>query len=268
MSIDEKYSAECLAAGFEYIGKSSRVNYSVVRCMVCGAIGEYQQTNIRAGTVRCKECQISKYKSVVKNGWSFINHFCEDRTTYVNLKHSCGGELVKVHVGAYLKGSYDCPHCQLTKYKSVVKNGWSFINHFCEDRTTYVNLKHSCSDDLVKVDVGAYLKGSYDCPRCMHTHFSDQSFFYVIQINDIIKLGISNRPDQRYTQYGLPEDSTIIEHLRIPLETKRDALVVESYAKQLVKDYKLPTDIAKQLFTQSGYNECYSLGSLDLLLTI
>lgn len=102
----------------------------------------------------------------------------------------------------------------------------------------------------------------------MHTHFNDPSYFYVIQVNDIIKLGISNRPDQRYKQYGLPDDSTITEHLRIPLETKRDALVVESYAKQLAKDYKIPTDVAKHVFTQSGYNECYSLGSLDLLLTI
>ena len=213
MSIVEKYTAECSAAGFEYIGKSSRVGYSVVKCMVCGAVDEFQQGNIRGGRVRCKDCQISKYQQASKDGWTFINHYCE--------------------------------------------------NH-----RSYVNIQHRCSDAIVKVEVGAYLNGSYDCPHCMHSHYSDQSYFYVIQVEDIIKLGISNRPAHRYTQYGLPEGANVIEHLRIPLENKRDALVVESYAKQLAKEYKIQPDIAKQVFTQSGYNECYSLESLDLLLTI
>ena len=102
----------------------------------------------------------------------------------------------------------------------------------------------------------------------MHTHFSDPSYFYVIQVGDIIKLGISNRPDERYTQYGLSDDSTIIEHLRIPLETKRDALLVESHAKQLVKDFKIPSEAAKQVFTKSGFNECYDIECLPMLMSI
>lgn len=109
MSVFEKYKAECLAEGFEYIGKSSRVKYSVVKCNVCGVVGEHSQDNIRAGKVRCKACHETKM---------------------------------------------------------------------------------------------------------------------------------------------------------------RDAMVVESYAKQLVKYYKIPTDIAKRVFTQSGYNECYTIESLGLLLTI
>lgn len=266
---ETKMREECSVEGFLYLWKSSRSGYSVTKCLVCGTVGEYQQSAIRAGNVRCKECQITKYKSAAKDGWSFVNHFRDGRLTFVNLKHDYCDDLVEVQVSAFLKGEYSCPHCQITKYKSAVKDGWEFINHFCENgRQTYVNLKHSCCDGLVIVQTGHFLNGAYECPHCMHTHFSDQSYFYVIQVGDIIKLGISNRPDQRYTQYGLPEDATITEHLRIPLETKRDALVVESYAKQLVKDCKLPTEIAKQVFTQSGYNECYSLESLDLLLTI
>ena len=323
MTLDEKYSEECKAVGFEHIGRGSRSGYSVTRCLVCGHVDDYQQAHIRAARIRCKECQIAKYKSAAKDGWEFINHIRESRETYVNLKHECCDDLVKVHVGAYLKGKYSCPHCQITKYKQAAKPGWTFVDHFCDGKSTYVNLKHSCGDDLVKVRIGdylngkyscphcqitkykqaakpgwafvdhfcdgkstyvnlkhscgddlvkvhasAYIRGSYDCQQCMHTHYNDQSYFYVIQVGDIIKLGISNRPDQRYTQYGLPDDATIIEHLRIPLESKRDALVVESHAKQLVKDFKIPTEISKQVFTKEGFNECYTIDSLDLLLTI
>lgn len=268
MSIVDKYMAECLACNLTYIGKSSRKDYSVVKCMVCGGVGEYQQVHIRAGNVRCKTCQIAKYKSAAKQGWLFVDHFRDGVTTYVILKHECGDDLVKVQVGHFLKGAYDCPHCQIAKYKSASKPDWVFVDHFRDGRQTYVNLKHECCDDLVKVSVGNYLNGEYSCPHCSHTHFNDPSYFYVIQVGDMVKLGISNRPDQRYTQYGLPDDSEIIEHLRIPLETKRDALVLESYAKQLVKYYKIPTDIAKQVFTKEGFNECYSLESHEYLLTI
>lgn len=265
---EAKWKVECEVVGFEYIGRGSRSGYSQVRCMVCGWVGEYQRSAIRAGKVKCSHCQITKYKQAAKDGWVFVDHFCENGQTYVNLKHECCDELVKVHASHYLKGKYSCPHCHITKYKSAVKDGWEFINHFRDGGSTYVNIKHSCGDELVKVKSGHYLNGVYDCPHCMHTHFSDPSYFYVIQVGDIIKLGISNRPDQRYTQYGLPYDSTITEHLRIPLETKRDALAFESYAKHLVKDFKIPTDIAKQVFTKAGFNECYSMESLEYLLSI
>lgn len=193
--------------------------------------------------------------------------------TKVNKSHSKCSCSVCGHVDNYVqgdirRGSVKCTSCQITKYKQAAKQGWTFIDNYRENKHTYVNIQHSCSDDLVKVDVGAYLKGEYSCPHCMHTHYSDPSYFYVIQVGDIIKLGISNRPDQRYTKYGLPDDSTIIEHLRIPLETKRDALVVESYAKQLVKDYKIPNEISKLVFTKSGYNECYDIECLPMLMSI
>ena len=266
MSIDEKYKAECLAEGFVYLGKSDRRNYSVVKCNVCGGVGEYVQGHIRAGKVRCNECQESKIREECSaEGFTWIEKVDKNRS-----RCSCN---VCGHVDVFAQaniraGNVRCKACQNTNYKSAAKDGWEFINHFCEERKTYVNLKHYCCDDLVEVDIGNYIKGKYSCPHCSHTHYNDQSYFYVIQVGDIIKLGISNRPDQRYTQYGLPEDSTIIEHLRIPLETKRDALVVESHAKQLVKDFKIPSDIAKQMFTKSGHNECYSIDALDLLLTI
>lgn len=265
---EKKMREECSAEGFTWLGKVDAKN-SKCSCNVCGHVDEYEQSNIRAGRVRCKACQITKYESAAKDGWVFVDHFRKNGQTFVNLKHDCGDVLVKVHVSHYLKGVYDCPHCQIAKYQHAAKGGWTFVNHFCENgRQTFVNLKHSCCDELVKVHVGAYLKGEYSCPHCMYSHFSDPSYFYVIQVGDIVKLGISNRPSQRYTQYGLPDDSTITEHLRIPLETKRDALAVESYAKQLAKDFKIPTDIAKEVFTKAGFNECYSMESLEYLLTI
>ena len=265
--LSEKYAAECIAAGFEYVGKSSRKDYSMVKCMTCGADDEFAQHHIRAGRVQCKHCHETKLiNECLAEGFGYLGK--SSRVGYSVTKCMTCGTVDEFAQYSIRTGRVRCGACKITKYKSAAKDGWTFDGHYCVDRQTYVNLKHSCSDNVVKVRVGAYLDCSYDCPICMHTHYDDPSFFYVIQVGDIIKLGISNRPDQRYTQYGLPDDSTITEHIRIPLETKRDALVVESYAKQLVKDYKIPSTLAKHVFTKEGFNECYSIDSLDLLLTI
>ena len=260
-----KMVEECKAVGFTWVGRAGGA-YSKCSCNVCGHVDDYRQDHIRRGNVKCSQCYETKMReecSAVGLTW----------IAKVDAKYSMCSCNVCGHVDDYVqsdirRGEVKCTACQITKYKSKLKQGWTFINHYYENKQSYVNLKHSCSDTIVKVHTSNYLKGSYDCPHCMHTHYSDQSFFYVIQVCDIIKLGISNRPDQRYTQYGLSDDSTIIEHLRIPLETKRDALVVESYAKQLVKDYKIPTEISKQVFTESGYNECYDIECLPMLMNI
>lgn len=49
MSLSEKYTAECLAEGFEYLGRGTRKGYSIVKCMVCGTVDEFQQGDIRRG---------------------------------------------------------------------------------------------------------------------------------------------------------------------------------------------------------------------------
>lgn len=260
-----KWREECSAVGLMWLGKAGG-GYSKCSCNVCGHVDNYQQGDIRRGKVKCSHCHETKLREECSaEGLTWI--------AKVNKSHSKCSCNICGHVDDYQQGhirlgKVKCTACQITKYKAALKDGWTFIDHYRENKHTYVNLKHSCSDDLVKADVGHYLKCVYDCPHCMHTHFSDPSYFYVIQVGDIIKLGISNRPNQRYTQYGLPDDSTIIEHLRIPLETKRDALVVESYAKQLVKDYKIPTEISKQVFTKEGFSECYDIECLPMLMNI
>lgn len=262
---ESKWKAECETEGLTWIEKVDK-NCSKCSCMVCGHVDEYDQGAIRRGRVKCSKCHETKMREECKVvGLIWLSK--------VNGQYSKCSCMVCGHIDTYQQanirlGKVKCTNCQITKYKTAVKPGWEFINHFSDGRLTYVNLRHNCCDDLVKVRVSDYLRGEYDCPHCSHTHFSDPSYFYVIQVGDIVKLGISNRPDQRYTQYGLPEDATVIEHLRIPLESKRDALVVGSYAKQLVNDYKIPTEISKQLFTKGGFNECYSIDSLDHLLTI
>lgn len=260
-----KWREECKAVGLTWLGK---VDWSRSKCScnVCGHVDEYVQGAIRRGKVKCSQCHETK----MREECSAVGLMWMAKVNKSHSKCSCNmcGHVDNYVQGDIRRGEVKCTACQITKYKQAAKQGWTFIDHYCENKSTYVNLKHSCSDAIVKVHIGAYLKGSYDCPHCMHTHYSDPSYFYVIQVGDIIKLGISNRPNQRYTKYGLPNDLTITEHLRIPLETKRDALVVESYAKQLVKDFKIPSEVAKQVFTKSGYNECYAIDSLGHLLAI
>ena len=265
ISKQEEWKAECEAVGLTWIEKVNG-HYSKCSCDVCGHVDDYRQDSIRCGNVRCKQCHETKMREECKSvGFTWLG-----KVDGYYSKCSCDvcGHVDDYRQDSIRRGTVSCSNCQITKYNSAAKRGFEFINHFRDGRRTYVNVKHSCCDDLVKVDIGAYLRGSYDCQHCMHTHYNDPSYFYVIQVESIIKLGISNRPDERYTQYGLPEDATIIEHLRIPLESKRDALVVESYAKQLVKDYKIPTEVSKQVFTKEGFNECYTIESLEYLLTI
>jgi len=263
--LDTKMSEECKAVGLTWIAKVNK-SHSKCSCNVCGHVDDYGQGDIRRGNVKCSHCHETK----MREECSAVGFTWVGRAGGVYSKCSCNvcGHVDDYHQGAIRRGAVKCAACQITKYKAAPKDGWTFIDHYRENKQTYVNIQHSCSDTIVKVKSGNYLNGSYDCPHCIHTHFSDPSYFYVIQVGDIIKLGISNRPDQRYTKYGLPNDLTITEHLRIPLENKRDALVVESYAKQLVKDYKIPTEISKQVFTKSGYNECYDIDCLPMLMNI
>lgn len=260
-----KWIEECKAVGLMWLGKVDG-KYSKCACSMCGHVDNYVQGHIRNGKVKCSLCHETKLREECSAvGLTWIEKV--DKNYSKCSCNMCG------HVDSYVqnhirRGNVKCTACQITKYKAALKDGWTFISNYGENRKSYVNIQHSCSDAIVKVHIGAYLKGVYDCPHCSHTHYSDPSYFYVIQVGDIIKLGISNRPDQRYTKYGLPDDASIIEHLRIPLETKRDALVVESYAKQLVKDFKIPSEVAKQVFTKSGYNECYDIDSLGHLLAI
>ncbi len=260
-----QWSEECRAVGFTWIAKVD-ANYSMCSCNVCGHVDNYNQGHIRRGNVKCSHCHNTKMSeecSAVGLTW-----IAKVGRTYSKCSCNVCGHVDDYRQDNIRRGKVKCTACQIIKYKSKLKQGWTFINHYYENKQTYVNLKHNCSDDWVKVSVSNYLNGVYDCPHCMHTHYSDQSYFYVIQVGDIIKLGISNRPDQRYKQYGLSDDLTIIEHLRIPLETKRDALVVESYAKQLAKDFKIPTEISKQVFTKEGFNECYEIECLPMLMSI
>ncbi len=262
---EAKMREECKAVGFTWVEKVDK-RHSKCSCNVCGHVDNYHQGNIRGGNVKCSNCHNTK----MREECSAVGLTWIEKVDKCHSKCSCN---VCGHVDNYAqahirRGGVKCTSCQIIKYKQAAKQGWTFINHYRENNHTYINTQHNCSDTIVKVKSGNYLKGAYDCHHCMHTHFSDPSYFYVIQVGDIIKLGISNRPDQRYKQYGLPDDSTIIEHLRIPLETKRDALVVESYAKQLVKDYKIPSDAAKQVFTKSGHNECYDIECLPMLMSI
>lgn len=262
---ETKWREECKAEGLIWIEKVDAA-YSKCSCNVCGHVDNYDQGQIRRGKVKCSNC----YQARMSEECSAVGLTWIEKVDKRNSKCSCNvcGHIDNYDQNQIRRGDVKCTPCQITKYKSKLKQGWTFIDHCCENKQTYVNIQHSCSDAIVKVQSGNYLNGVYDCPHCMHTHFSDPSYFYVIQVEDIIKLGISNRPSQRYTQYGLPDDSTIIEHLRIPLENKRDALVVESYAKQLVKDFKIPSEAAQQVFTKSGFNECYDIECLPMLMNI
>ena len=262
---ETKMIQECAAQGFEWISKVDGFN-SLCRCLTCGHEDTFNQGNMRDGRVKCSRCHEKKMiHECAAQGFEWISKV--DRFKSLCRCLTCGHEDT-FNQGNMRDGRVKCSQCQITKYQQAAKEGWAFINHCRENGLTYVNLKHSCCDDLVKVNISAYLNGSYDCPHCSHTHFNEVSYFYVIQVEDIVKLGISNRPNQRYAKYGLPKGSMVIEHLRIQLKSKRDALVVESYAKQLVKDFKLSVNDARKVFTASGYTECYDLKSLPLLLGI
>ncbi len=260
-----KWMEECSAVRLTWLSKVDG-NYSKCSCNVCGHVDNYQQSAIRRGNVKCSHCYETKISEECKAAGFTLVVKVDGR--YSKCTCNVCGHVDNYNQANIRRGNVKCTSCQITKYKAVLKDGWTFINHYQENNLTCMNLKHNCSDAIVKVHLSAYLNGAYDCPHCSHTHFSDPSYFYVIQVGDIIKLGISNKPDKRFTQYGLQDDLTIIEHLRIPLETKRDALVVESYAKQLAKDFKIPSDAAKQVFIKSGYNECYEIACLPMLMNI
>ena len=73
---ETKLREECSVEGLIWLGKVDGAR-SKCSCIVCGHVDDYQQNNIRHGKAKCTACQIAKYKAVLKDGWTFINNYCE-----------------------------------------------------------------------------------------------------------------------------------------------------------------------------------------------
>ena len=163
---ERKWCEECSAVGLTWIKKVDRL-YSKCSCIVCGHIDDYRQAHIRRGKVKCSNCYERKWcEECSAVGLTWIEKVDGNRS-----KCSCNvcGHIDDYRQDNIRRGNVRCTACQITKYKSALKDGWTFINHHCENGQSYVNIQHSCSDTIVKVKSGNFLNGSYDCPHCMHT---------------------------------------------------------------------------------------------------
>lgn len=268
--IETKHSNECLAQGFKLISKSlENSRYTIAECLTCHHVDSYTQDNIRKGYVRCSKCLETKYSNeCLAQGFKYLGKSSE------NSKCSIAECLTCTHVdsydsGAMRDGRVRCNQCLVNKYKSLVKPDWQYIDKTVIKNNSHVILKHHCSDNLVTVHSSHFLKGSYDCPHCSQTHFDNPSYFYTIRITHnnqtLVKIGISNNPYQRFTQYGLPESATLeIIHVK-PFPSKRLAIAFESMMKESLKDFKIPEDTSKNIFTIQGHTETFSAESLNTI---
>lgn len=72
-------------------------------------------------------------------------------------------------------------------------------------------------------------------------------------------------PHKRYTQYGLIPGADITEILRLRFDTKLEAVDFESKMKSLLKPLHIHPGDAKLTLTYSGFTECYSHSSEDVV---
>lgn len=263
-----KFSNECLENGFVFLHKVDGHN-SLCECAMCHHQDIYQQVAMRKGRVRCKSCKNTQYSNeCLEYGFKFIGK-SPDNSNYSIAECNVFGHVDRYQQCAMRKGEVRCEQCLIQKYKEAVKPGWEYVDKSVIKKHTYIILKHNCSENLVTVDSSAFLKGVYDCPHCMHGHYDDPSIFYVIKVThnnkSIIKIGISNNATRRFRKYGLPDDATLeIIHTE-PFETKRLAVTFESTMKLALRDYKVDNEIAKEIFKDSGFTECLTVDSLEVI---
>lgn len=215
------------------------------------------------------ETKVEKWsRECSENGFKFLRKSSENSKCSIAECNVCG------HVDSFYQhhmrdGKVRCEQCLIQKYKAAVKHGWEYVDKTVNKTKSYVILKHNCSDNLVTVESGNFLNGKYDCPHCMHSHYDEQSYFYIIKVtnnnNSIIKIGVANNTNRRFRQYGLPDDAILeIVHIE-PFPSKRLAITFESAMKQALKEYKVVSDIDKEIFKCQGHTECFTDKSLEYL---
>jgi len=263
--LSEKYSAECLAEGFEYIGRGSRKDYSAVKCNVCGTVDEFQRGNIRAGRVRCKTCHETKMKQeCLEHGFEWIRKVDGNNSLCRCLK--CGHEDT-FEQGAMRRGKVKCYQCHDTKMKEeCTAQGFEWIRKVDWNNSLCRCLKCGHEDTYQQVHMR---NGKVACSNCSPGHWNEQCFFYLARITyqdtTIIKIGVAADPHKRYTQYGLIPGADITEILRLRFDTKLEAVEFESKMKSLLQPLRIPPDLAKLVLTYQGFTECYSSDAEEIL---
>ena len=170
MSLSEKYAAECLACNLTYIGKSDRRGYSIVKCVVCGGVGEYQQTHIRRGSVRCASCHETKMKNeCLDRGFEWIRKVGGDDSLCRCL--SCGHEDT-YQQGDMRNGSVRCASCFETKMKNeCLAQGFEWVHKV--DKNDSLCRCLSCGHEDVFGQ--RYMRiGSVRCASCFETKMKNE----------------------------------------------------------------------------------------------
>lgn len=238
-------------------------------------VGEYQgsQNKIEFLCTTCNTIWLSTPNSILNLKGCPSCFFKKDTNESFDLKNTTKYKRIGEYTGSKIKIEFQCSICQniwsIRPLDILQGNGCSICNgnnkytHESFDKRNtseykrvgnYINLKtkihFKCLKclNIWKVTPISILQGS-GCPYCVTTGFqiSKRGYLYFIQIEDFLKVGITNRePIKRYKEIT---DSTVTE-IKIIEGLGKDIYGLEQLIHKTFKHY-YPTTL------KNGHTECF-----------
>lgn len=157
----ERYKTAAEEIGWEFLRKSDVRGKVFIKHSTCGKDQEVNTSNIVAGTVKCKYCQLSGYaKDAERKGWDWIGM---NDHTYSRYRHHCGHEQI-IQMASMNKQKPVCDKCQNSKLAMEASAiGWTFIRKVDKSYGEYLHDDCGSIRNLQPVHVR---KGVARCEHC------------------------------------------------------------------------------------------------------
>lgn len=256
------YTNECDASGFIFIKKNNK-NTLTVKNKICGHVLNLSIQNIRNSKGFCSHCFEQRlHDEAVKVGLIYLDNRGQNNGYRSYRFVDCGHEQV-IHHQCIPVGRYECKSCLVDKWKTEASLiGLEYIEKVGKNH----KYRLQCGCFKIMDTEAVRTNTRMNCLNCDDTYYSRPSFLYLFKITDshgcFLKLGFSNNPERRSTQYGTIENKLL---LQVPFKSGYDALLVEKRIHNNYRDFKLnPLDLKKRM--QSGFTECYPVELEEVLL--
>jgi hypothetical protein len=283
--IFEKYQCKaCEEEGFrkEAIGKGLKLvkkldngsrQYKVTKC---DHLTELKPISVRRITKKyiCKICTKQKIKDLAKKHKLIYIRKVKGKKGYHLWRFKNCGDEQEIALVAVKTNRFHCSKCQQRKYEREAKVMGLTLLGGPKDKSKDLNYKsYKCNNCKHKDDytLGNVRIGNVLCSNCGETPWKKPSNLYLIKISfpgteslkskTWLKLGHSEKIDQRIKMYGLPPEAEEESEIKgiIGFNTRREAARKENAIRKKYAKDLLPSDEMRKYHSKKGggKTECF-----------
>jgi len=266
----DKLVLEAAQAGLEIIGKQEK---DYIYKLPCGHSKVISGKCVRSGGWRCIECYEEKIKQAAfEFGFEYLGESSNGPHYRLCRVISCGHlKNVQIHDITSRPRKGVCKECIEAKHKDeATLADLELVGMSDNGNPNYRKYRTNCCNTEHDLMVTHVRRNSYTCPSCGNSHLDNYSDLYLYKMTNgdfsWLKLGFSNNVLRRLVEYDLVKgtDSVLLKTTRLP--TGRLAIKTEKKIHSKFKRDKLDSNEMRKYFNVSGFNECYPLEMLDILL--